>query len=105
MPPTPAKQSRAEAHESANQRSEQDPAAYKEPSHALGHEHQVTSSLSAPNGLWLSGEGGEADRVRCSRGLGRRGFIVISCRAPSERDCRPCTPGHELRLGLRLCPF
>jgi hypothetical protein len=22
-----------------------------------------------PNGWWLSGEGGEADRVRCSRGF------------------------------------
>jgi hypothetical protein len=28
------------------------------------------SHLASPNGLRLSGEGGEADRVRCSRGLG-----------------------------------
>jgi hypothetical protein len=28
-----------------------------------------------PNGWRLSGEGGEADRVRCSRGLGRTGVI------------------------------
>ena len=32
----------------------------------------ATSSGRWPNGLRLSGEGGEADRVRCSRGFGDR---------------------------------
>jgi hypothetical protein len=37
------------------------------------------SHASAPNGWRLSGEGGEADRVRCSRGLGG---MTHSCASP-----------------------
>ena len=45
-------------------------------SRASGHAQVAAqlphSAASRPNGWRLSGEGGEADRVRCSRGLGRR---------------------------------
>jgi hypothetical protein len=34
------------------------------------HYVRVTTTISRPNGWRLSGEGGEADRVRWSRGLG-----------------------------------
>jgi len=35
-----------------------------------------TVFTAAPNGWRLSGEGGEADRVRCSRGLGDSGITA-----------------------------
>ena len=63
----------------------------------------------SPNGWRLSGEGGEADRVRCSRGLGR----IDSEPSLSEtvttitEGMASSLPRHDRRLGAgaQVVPF
>ena len=57
--------------------------------------------LALPNGLRLSGDGGEADGVRCSRGLGDQFLFTPvspppdSCSNDQESDANANPPGHK----------